>query len=452
MGPRREILRIAVPVSAEFVVIFSVNFISQVIVGGLGTVAIAGVGFANSLTFIPLVVLGALGVSLGILSARSFGSGRREETSATTAVALTISLGLSALLACVIALRPESFLQLVGASEQVAHVGAEYLAVAILALPFQVGGAVISGLYRSTGHAKIPMYITLGTATGGAVLAFILVYGVGPAPEIGVAGAGIGILIGGVTKFILLVFLAYGPLNLVSWHAPWARRGWSTIVVPLLYLAVPLGLTETFWSVGLFLYNVIFAQLGADDLAAAQITYTVEGVFIVASLGLAIAATALIGKSIGQGDAVAALAWVRRIIKAGYITGVGFGAIYISTILFLPKVFPNVDDTVISVAIFGIVINGAIQVAKVQSMIIAAGILPSGNDVKGVIIGDVTGSFLIGLPLAVLLGLHTPLGIYGVFGARVVEELAKWAIFAWRMRRVNWQAIARAHERPSITT
>ncbi len=450
MNPRQEILKIAVPVSTEFVVMLTINFVNQIIVGGLGTIAIASVGFANSLTFIPLVVLGALGASLGILSARSFGSGNREDTSATTSVALTISLALVSLIVFVIALRPEQLLQLVGASGQIAEVGATYLAVAVFALPFQVGGSVISGLYRSTGHAKIPMFITLGTATGGAALAFMLVYGVGPAPELGVVGAGIGLLIGGIAKFTLLVFLAYGPMDLVTWHAPWARRGWSTIVVPLLYLALPLGLTESFWSVGLFLYNVIFAQLGVDDLAAAQITYTLEGVFVVASLGLAIAATALIGRSIGQGDTAGAVAWVHRIIKAGYITGIGFGVLYISTIVFLPRLFPNVNQTVISIATIGIVINGVFQVAKVQNMIIAAGILPSGNDVKGVIIGDVTGSFVIGLPLALFLGLHTPLGVYGIFIARVIEELAKWVIFAWRMRGVNWQKIVRTRQPASI--
>jgi putative MATE family efflux protein len=442
---RREILKVAVPVSTEFVVILAINFVNQIIVGGLGTVAIAGVGFANSLTFIPLVVLGALGASLGILTARSFGSGSREETNATTAVALTISLVLVSIIVFIISLQPESLLQLVGASEPIAQIGATYLMVAVFALPFQVGGSVISGLYRSTGHAKIPMYITLGTATGGAVLAFMLVYGLGPAPELGVVGAGFGILTGGVIKFTLLIFLAYGPMHLVDWHTPWARRGWTTIVVPLLYLAVPLALTETFWSVGLFLYNVIFAQLGVDDLAAAQIIYTLEGVFIVASLGLAIAATALIGKSIGQGDTAAAVAWVRRIIKAGYGTGVIFGLLYMLTIPLLPTLFPNVDQSVISIAAIGILINGFFQIAKVQNMILAAGILPSGNDVKGVIIGDVSGAFVIGLPLAILLGLNTPMGIYGVFLARIIEEFAKWVIFARRMRRINWDKLASTH-------
>ena len=96
----------------------------------------------------------------------------------------------------------------------------------------------------------------------------------------------------------------------------------------------------------------------------------------------------------------------------------------------------------------GILINAAFQVVKVRNMIVGAGVLPSANDVRGVIMGDVVGAFLVGLPLAVLLGLHTPLGYVGIFVARILEELAKLAIFTWRARRSAGSASSR-RARPS---
>jgi Na+-driven multidrug efflux pump len=63
--------------------------------------------------------------------------------------------------------------------------------------------------------------------------------------------------------------------------------------------------------------------------------------------------------------------------------------------------------------------------------------------VRGVILGDAVGAFAVGLPLAIVLGLHTPLGVLGVFVARVVEEIAKLAIFTWRARRVRWDVLTR---------
>jgi Na+-driven multidrug efflux pump len=74
-------------------------------------------------------------------------------------------------------------------------------------------------------------------------------------------------------------------------------------------------------------------------------------------------------------------------------------------------------------------------------MIIGAGVLPSGNDVRGVIMGDAVGAFVVGLPLAIVLGLHTPLGFAGIFLARIADEAVKLAIFTWRARRIRWHAL-----------
>src|SRR6478752_5329413 len=89
-------------------------------------------------------------------------------------------------------------------------------------------------------------------------------------------------------------------------------------------------------------------------------------------------------------------------------------------------------------------------VVKVRNMVLGAKMLPSGDDVRGMIMGDVVGAFVVGLPLAVLLGLHTPLGVAGVFLARVVEEVAKLAIFSWRVRRLDWHRLAQPREQLSV--
>ena len=84
-----------------------------------------------------------------------------------------------------------------------------------------------------------------------------------------------------------------------------------------------------------------------------------------------------------------------------------------------------------------------VQTIKVQNMIVGAGVLPSANDVRGVIMGDVVGAFVVGLPIAIVLGLFTPLAVFGVFLARAIEEVAKLFIFNWRKNRIDWDKLAR---------
>ena len=126
---------------------------------------------------------------------------------------------------------------------------------------------------------------------------------------------------------------------------------------------------------------------------------------------------------------------------AGVGTAVAFGLLFAVSALLLDPLFGEAGPDVRLMAGVGILVNAAFQVVKVRNMIVGAGVLPSGNDVRGVILGDVVGAFLVGLPLAVLHALHTPQGYVGIFAARIVEELAKLAIFTYRARRIRWDSL-----------
>ncbi len=434
----REVARIAVPVSIEAIVILVLNFVNQIIVGALGVVAIAAVGFANSLNFIVLITVSALGISVTILVARAAGAGRKHEMATTVSSAVIVGVVVSGAFALLMAIRPESLLTLVGASTSVASEGADYLKYTAIALIPAVVSAILSGVLRATGRPRVPMVITFITAALGAGLAWALVFGFGPLPALGVPGAGIATLISAAVKLALLIPFVFR--DTIGWETP-SRHDLRAVLGPLFILAVPMGLTEFVWASGTFLYNVVFQQLGDDALAAAQITVNLEGVFIVGAIGIMTAATALIGKAVGQGDVAAVDTWIALIRRIGLYTGVAFGALFALSSFLVPMFFPNAGPEVLRLALLGILINAAIQAVKVGNMIFAGGVLPSGNDVKGVLIGTAISGFLIGLPLAIILGLFTPLGIIGIFIARVIEEVVKFQYFRYRAGRIDWNAI-----------
>jgi putative MATE family efflux protein len=432
---------IAIPVSLEFILILVLNFISQVIVGVLGATAIAAVGFASSLVFILAVTFGAMGVSVSILVARAFGGQRRGEMSHTVTAALVIAGALTMLGILVPLLAPGQLLTAVGASPSVAAVGADYLRLSALSMLPLVLVAILSGAMRSTGYARSPMVATIVTVPLNVALAYVLVLGPGPVPELGVAGAGWAVLATTSIKLLILVVLAFGVHRIFDWSLPESLVQWQAIVTPLIVLALPLAITELLWSGGTFLYNVVAQQLGDDELAAAQIVTTLEGVFMVGSIGLMSATTALVGRSVGERDAAGAGHWVARLTRAGMFTGVAFGVLFAASALAVPLLFANAGTEVVTLAVVGIVMNAAFQVVKVRNMILGAGVLPSGGDVRGVILGDGVSAFLVGLPLAIVLGLFTPLGLIGVFVARILEEVVKLGIFTRRTRRIRWEAV-----------
>jgi putative MATE family efflux protein len=444
----REVARIAVPVSMEFVLTLVLGFVNQVVVGTLGAVAIAAVGFANALVVIAVMTLGALGNSASILVARARGAGNQHDVNTVVSVALAVASVITAVLCLPLLAWSTELLRLVGASSAVAASGSTYLALMGLTMVPTTLSAILSGTMRSTGRPKSPLVATIVTVVLEALLAFGLVFGVGPLPRLGVPGAGWAALVTATLKVAILVAQAFGVHRLVSWRWPGSTSEWRRVLAPLVVLAAPLALTALLWSGGTFLYNVVAARLGDEALAAAQIVNTLEGIFIVGSVGLMSAATALVGRSLGAGDAVGAMTWVDRVTRSGRWTGIVFGALFAVSALTLPVLFEHAGQAVRHAATLGILINGAFHVVKVRNLILGAGVLPAGSDVRGVITGDAVGAFVVGLPLAVLLGLHTPLGIAGVFLARVIEEVAKVAVFSWRAHRLDWQELATRAAQP----
>jgi Na+-driven multidrug efflux pump len=265
----------------------------------------------------------------------------------------------------------------------------------------------------------------------------VLVFGVGPLPALGAVGAAWATLMAQSIKAGVLLRQLFGRRSPISWPPTPTPREWRRLGQSLLRLSLPLSVKELFWSSGVFLYTVLFARAGTSALAASQIAAALEAVFVVASIGLMTAATILIGQAVGAGDLELARTRERALLRAGTVTGLAFAAAYMSTIGLLPILYPHVGTDVLRIATWGIVINGVTHVVKVRNMIVV-GMLPSGGDTRGVVIGDIAGAFTIGLPVGYLLTFQLGLGVWGIFAGRAIEELIKLAFFGWRAARLPW--------------
>lgn len=437
----REITKIAIPVSLEFVIMLVLNWVNQVIVGGLGAIAIASVGFANSMTFILMVTLGAVGVSVSVLVSRAFGGKRVHELNVTVTIAIAFSVMVTAFFAGIMWIWPQELMTLSGASIEVAQTGIQYLQLTALSLIPNIMSAVLSGLLRATDHPRSPLFATVSTALFNSALGYMLVFGVGPLPKMGVAGAGLATLIAASLKVSILAYQAYIIHNVANWELPSSFKETIEVVKPLFVLAIPLGVTELVWTVGIFAYNIVLQKLGNLPLAAGQIATTIEGIFIVASVGLASAGQVLVGRAVGRHDSKQALVWIAKVNKLGLYSGVFFGSLLASTTLLLGVLYEEAGSQVRSLAVIGILVNALMQPIKVRNMLLGAMVLPNGNDPKGIIWGDLLGAFVVGVPLALLLGFPAGWGFFGVMVARSLDEIVKIIVFTYRARKIDWEVV-----------
>jgi Na+-driven multidrug efflux pump len=173
-------------------------------------------------------------------------------------------------------------------------------------------------------------------------------------------------------------------------------------------------------------------------LAASQIVLSLENIFIVMSAGLAPAAVAVIGQALGKGLLPKAKANAWLTIRFGVLMAVVLGLLYGCCSLLLPSLYPKIGEDVLHLALCGVVIMAVIQPAKVLSSVLGNGVLASGGDTRFVLLGNSAGTYAVGLPAAIGLGLFTSLGFFGVFTAKALEECVKATCFSLRFLKARW--------------
>ncbi len=217
---RRDIARIAVPVGLEMVFQLLLGVIDQLIVGALGAVAIAAVGLSNSVIAVGTFTLTMLGTGTAILVARAQGAGRTPAIGQISSTALLLALALALALGLPLALFAAPFLRGIGAAPEIIAVGQGFFQVAALTLPLAVLGAVASATVRALGQPRTPMVATMIAVALNTLLGYLLVFGLGPLPALGVAGAAWATLAAQALKAALLLRSLYGRRALLRWEMP----------------------------------------------------------------------------------------------------------------------------------------------------------------------------------------------------------------------------------------
>jgi putative MATE family efflux protein len=317
--------RLALPTVSVLVVQTLVSVAETFYVGFLGTAALAGV----SLVF-PVVMLmtmmsnGGIGGGVSSAVAREIGAGRRDDADALLFHALALATAFGLLFtAAALLLGPELYRSLGG------H-GA-ILSAALTYSAFLFAGAVpiwivnlISAALRGAGDVKVPALVTLAGAAIMIPLSPAVIFGFGPFPRLGVAGAGVAVCAYYVVASVaLIVYLASGRAALRLRVAPLRARLFGLILgVGLLSAA---GTLQT--NITVVLLTGAAGSFGTAALAGYGIASRLDYLLVPLLFGIGTAVLTMVGTNVGAGRSERArrIAWTGA--AAGFIlTGTIGGA------------------------------------------------------------------------------------------------------------------------------
>jgi hypothetical protein len=178
-GPvlRRRVLGLAWPVIGENMLETLLDIVNTVLVAGLGAAAVAGVGSGLQIMFFVLAALSALSVGNSILVAQAVGARDLERAGRLARQSLLWSVLFSVPLALVGFGLAGRLIGVFGLAPEVARIGVDYLRVAMGTVVVLVALVIGGGVLRGAGDSRTPMVVTAIANVVNVVLAYGLIYG-----------------------------------------------------------------------------------------------------------------------------------------------------------------------------------------------------------------------------------------------------------------------------------
>src|SRR4030095_13233430 len=289
----RSVIRLAWPVVVQQVSFSMVQLVDTALVGHLGEDSLAGVRLARPIFWFSQAGMMALAVGSTAVIARNIGGNRPELASRTLRNALLMAFAWGVLVGVVMWFLGSAWLGLLGAESEAQHQGTVYLKAAAIGMPFWSITYAGSASLQGAGDTRTPMVIGIIVNATKLVIAYTLINGQGPFPQLDVLGSGAGFSSAAIIGATLVLTVLASGTRIIHWYPREALLFDSAEASRVLNVGVPAGLEQMQFNIAFMTYTRIIASLGTTALAAHGVALAIQSLTFNVGFGLSVATTAL---------------------------------------------------------------------------------------------------------------------------------------------------------------
>ena len=416
--------QLSLPAILTQITTIAMQYIDSAMVGALGADASAAIGLVASSTWLFGGVTTAVSAGFSVQVAHRIGAG--EDTEARTVVrhGLAAALTLAALLALLgLGICRQLPCWLGGGAEICADASAYFLTFSLM-LPFSQLNSLTAGFLQCAGDMVTPSVLNAVMCGLDVVCNALLI------PHFGVLGAGMGTALA-----CALVSLAMAWCCCVRNAQLQLRRGETHAFRPEILkkafrIGAPVAVQEIAMNGAMVASTMILAPLGAAAIAANSFAVTAESLCYMPGYGVGSAATTLVGRSVGAGDAVQARRYGNICTALG---GALMGCTGLLMMIFCPFVFrlltPVAEVRTLAAQALRI---GLLAEPLFGVSIAAAGALRGAGDTLVPSLLNLGSIWIVRLGLSLLL--VGKLGLRGMWIAMAIELCVRGTLMLWRQK------------------
>ncbi len=429
----KQVINIAIPVALQSMLQSSFSMIDQIMVGQLGEKSIAAVEIAGKPGFIYSVVVGAVCTIAGIMISQYIGKKDRESEEKSICVNFLVMMLTGIAFFFISRMFPLQFIRLFTNDARVISEGSVYLGIiGWTFIPLGITN-IIGAAIRCRGKSSWPLYVGFVSATLNTGLNYCLIFGNYGMPMLGVKGAAYASVISQVAGAVLIIVMFFRLYGRIRYSVSLGKENYWQY----LSMLIPIVINEFLWSVGQSINTFVYGHMSTDELAGMSLTGSLQGLTIGALSGIAQAAGILVGKRLGEGQYDQAYQESKKLCVYGFIGSILFSV----TIMALKTPYVhlfNVSDDVRAIGLALLTAFAVLMPIKVLNMILGGGIIRSGGRTKYIMMIDMLGTWLIGVPIALVTGLVFKFPIVWVYFMLSQEEVVRFIISIFMFRSRKW--------------
>jgi len=441
---KRSVLLLALPVVARLFLQMLVGVVDLAMVGRISPAAISAVGMSNQVFILSTAMLNAFIVGTTALVARMVGANKGDQAKVYARQSLVVSFSVGAILGVLIFAGAEYIMKfMLIASEapdpEIIRLGTTYLRIVAVAEPLTFTMVNCYAILQGTGNMKTPLYIMAFANVLNVIFDYLLIFGIGFFPELGVAGAAIAT--SGSKNLAAIIGIVY----LFSKHSPIRLRLSDSFkpererIKEIMDIGLPSAGEQLVRSSGQFVFSMLVAGLGPIAIAANQIIMKSMSMSFMPGIGFGHASTTLIGQNLGaeQPERAESSGYMACKIAAVFMSVVGLCFFFFSHQI---AGFFTTDVAVQAAAGENLKIM-AISQPFLAYVMVLAGALRGAGDTKYVMFVTLVGTWGSRVVMGWFLGIFLGLGLRGVWIAMVLDNLIRAAMMIARYRTGIWKTI-----------
>lgn len=433
----KTMIILALPITFQSFITSSLNLVDNLMIGRLGEDAIAAVGLANQYFFIFMLTLTGINAGANVFMAQYWG--KKDLNSIKSVLGLDIFVGFIATVLFSIGaiLFSDNIMGILSNDPDVIRVGSSYLRIVSISYIFTNLTMAFSSALRSTQQPNIPMYASLIGVLSNAFLNWIFIFGNLGMPELGVNGAAIATVIARGIEMIFIIAVVYIKKNMVSSSVRELVSFDRNLINKYVSTTTPTVLNELIWSFGMTAFSIAYAQIGTSAVATMQIATTLNNMFMVLCIGLATAASIMVGNKIGAEEEDIALDYSKKIGIISPIIGlcIGLAILFLAPVIVAPF---NVAEQTYTDTLKVLYIMAIFCPIRFFNIVMIIGVFRGGGDTKYSMLVQACTVWGFAVPIAFIGAVVLNLPVTAVYFLICLEEIVKIIFEFARLKSGKW--------------